>query len=52
MPSDGVIKICNPRLIETRGGVKFYKVSVTNKEYQLVDREFIKVKDGNAVYGF
>ena len=52
MSFDDIIRTYNLCLTETKGEVKFYRDTVTNKEYQFVNGEFIKVKDGNIVYKF
>ena len=43
MSFDDIIRTYNLCLTETRGEVKFYRDTVTNKEYQFVNGEFIKV---------
>ncbi len=52
MSVDEIIKSYNLQLVETRGKIRFYKDLITNKEYQLVNGEFIKVKDGNITYRY
>lgn len=45
-----IIKSYNLKLIKTNGDVKFYKEPASGNEYQLVNGEFIKVKDGKITY--
>ncbi len=52
MSVDEIIKSNNLQLLETRGEVRFYKDFISNKEYQLVNGEFIKVKDGKITYKY
>lgn len=52
MSFDDIIRTYNLYLTATRGEVKFYRDTVTNKEYQFVNGEFIKVKDGSIAYKF
>ncbi len=52
MTTEDVIKNYKLQLVETKGDIKFYKHPVSGKEYQLVNGEFIKVKDGNITYKY
>lgn len=45
-----IIKSYNLELVKTNGDVKFYKAPVSGNEYQLVNGEFIKVRDGKITY--